>query len=151
MKKIVLMIAVATLLVGCGKVPQEKYDLAKSCIDSLKQTGAQVSVKYDELIDRMRIVDENITIQESKLFKEYNFVSQELDDIVRDSRRFIITYDRPTPTVVKNDTPNNNIRLEVEITFDTKQDALGIASQVDEAVRRSMNLNAKLISVKIIE
>ena len=145
------MLAVATLLTSCGKAPQEKYDLAKSCVDSLKQTGAQVSVKYDELIDRMKIVDEDMEKQNAMLFKKYDFVSQELDNIIRDSRRFIITYDRPTPAVVKNDIPNNNIRLEVEITFDTKQNALGIASQVDEAVRRSMNLNAKLISVKIIE
>jgi hypothetical protein len=122
-------------------------------MDSLANVGAKVSVKFDDLQDRMRIVDENIYVQESKLFKEYNFVSGELDNIIRDSRRFIITYDRPAvkPVEVNKDQNTNIIRLEVEITFDTKQDALGIASQVDEAVRRSMNLNAKLISVKIKE
>jgi hypothetical protein len=152
MRKIVLMFAVATLLMSCGKVPQEKYDLAKSCIDSLKQSGAQVSIKYDELIDRMAIVDKDILKQNTMLFTRYDFTSSELDNIIRDARRFIITNDRPAvkPIEVK-DQNTNIIRLEIEITFDTKQDALGIANQVDEAVRRSMNLNAKLISVKIKE
>lgn len=148
-----IMFAVMLLLVSCGKVPQEKYDIAKSCIDSLANVGAKSSVKFDDLQDRMKIVDENIEKQNTMLFKKYDFVSSELDNIIRDSRRFIITYDRPTKTInpVTTITNSNSIRLEVEITFDSEQDALKIASLVDQAVRGNMNLNAKLISVKIME
>jgi len=168
MKKVILFSLLAIVLTSCGKAPLEKHNTAQQCLDSLVDNGAKNSVAYYELLDRMTIVDEDIEKQNAMLFKKYNFASSELDRIIRDARRFIITKDSPDEinkirkgvpltdpnriivTMPSSPVNPNAVRLEVEITFDSKQDALMIANQIDEAIRRSMNLNAKLINVKII-
>jgi hypothetical protein len=168
MRKIILLFAVILLLVSCAKVPQEKIDIAKHCLDSLVDNGAKNSIAYYDLLDRMKNIDAEIEIQNSKLFKKFDVVKSALDYVTNAARTFVITNDRPdaiekarrgvplensnesSSTITKSRNPNV-VRLEVEITFDSEQDALKIASQVDDAVRHNMNLNAKLISVKIIE
>jgi hypothetical protein len=164
-----LLIAVTVLLVSCGKVPQEKYDTAKHCLDSLVDNGAKNSIAYYDLVDKMKVVDNDIQVQNSKLFKTFVNINSELDNVINLARTFVVTNDRPDEinkvrrgvpltdpnrivvNMPKSPTNPNAVRLEVEITFDSEQDALKIASLVDQAIRGNMNLNAKLISVKIIE
>jgi hypothetical protein len=163
------VILISLMFVACGKVPQEKYDVAKHCIDSLADNGAKNSIKYYDLLDKMKNVDSEIEIQNSKLFKKYNFVDSALDDVITECRRFFITNDRPdeinrirkgvplvdpnsripTSTIPKSINPNV-VTLEVQLTFDNTPNALDIAGKVDQAVRSAV-FNAKLISVKIYE
>jgi hypothetical protein len=169
MRKIIIMFAVMLLLVSCGNVPQEKYDTAKHCLDSLVDNGAKNSIKYYDLVEKMKTIDNDIQVQNSKLFRKFIDINNELDEVINLSRTFVVTNDRPEeinkirrgvpltdPNRIVVNMPNrtvnpNMVRLEVELTFDSEQDALKIATLVDQAVRSNMNLNAKLISVKIIE
>lgn len=163
MKKIIFIL-LAISLISCGKLPQEKYDLAKHCLDSLENNGAKNCVAYYDLLDNMKYTDGQIEVQESKLFKKYDDVNKGLDEIINLARTFTITYDRPADVEkarrgVPNDSPSDNtvfatvnpnsVTIEVVITSDDKPDPLDIASRVDQAIRR--DINAKLISVKIKE
>jgi hypothetical protein len=164
-KAIFILLAVA--LVSCGKKPQEKYDIAKHCLDSLKDNGAKNSIKYYDLLDMMKYTDGQIEVENSKLFKKYDDVNKGLDEIINVARTFVITNDRPADVerarrgvsdlqagpigIIPNGTKNPNIvTLEVQLTFDTTPTAIDIASKVDLAVRSAV-FNAKLISVKIVE
>jgi hypothetical protein len=169
MRKIMLLFAVTILLTSCDKVPQEKYDIAKHCLDSLVDNGAKNSIAYYDLVDKMKVIDNDIQIQNSKLFKKFFDINIELDNVINTARTFVVTNDRPDeinkvrrgvpltdPNRIVVNMPSrktnpNMVRLEVELTFDSEQDALKIANIVDQAVRNNMNLNAKLISIKIIE
>jgi len=156
MKKLILF-AIAIMLVSCGKAPLEKYNTAKQCLDSLKAVGGMNSGGFYLLQDEFKDADSIIKRQESMLFKKYDEAKYMLDDVIVNARRFIMTNDKQSikwfgkitaiPTSVSN---SNIVKLEVELTFDSKQDPLKIANQVDESVRRS-NFEAKLISVKIIQ
>ncbi len=164
-----LLIAVTILLTSCDKIPQEKYDTAKHCLDSLVDNGAKNSIAYYDLVDKMKGVDNDIEVQNSKLFKKFDVVNNDLDYVINAARTFVVTNDRPDeinkvrrgvpltdPNKIVVNMPTspvnpNVVRLEVELTFDSEQDALKIASLVDEVVRHNMNLNAKLISIKIIQ
>ena len=152
MKKIILLFAIATLFTSCAKMPQEKYDTAKHCLDSLKDNGAINTLSYYDLLDRMKNVDAEIERQNAILFKKYDVVKSALNYITTEARRFVITNDRPKdrPVTTTNSNNSNVIRLEVEINFDANQDALKTASIVDQAIRNDLTY-AKLIRVKIIE
>jgi hypothetical protein len=154
MKKLLLLI-ITISLISCSKMPQEKYDTARKCVDSLKYLGAETSLKFVELSDKMQKADDEYLKQQTMLFKDYKYFTKLNDEIIMDARKFVITYDRINniPLSVTNKTilNSNVVRLEVEITFEDKPDALIIANQVDEAIRRSMNSNAKLISTKVIQ
>ena len=167
MKKTIFILFAITLI-SCSEGPKEKYDVAKHCLDSLKDNGAQNSIKYYDLLDNMKFAEGQIESENSKLFKKYDDVNKGLDEIINTARTFVITNDRPDAIEkARRGIPNdpiqaelnniktkvinpNVVRLEVELTFDNEQDALKVASQVDESIRRNI-MNAKLISVKIIE
>lgn len=167
MNKLIVILFTITLI-SCGKMPQEKYDVAKHCLDSLADNGAKNSIAYYDLLEHMKYTDGQIENENSKLFKKFDDVNKGLDQIILDARTFVITYDRPDAIEkarrgVPNDPiqagPNgiipkginsNIVTLEVQLTFDNTPDPVDIASKVDQAVRSSV-FNAKLISVKIVQ
>jgi hypothetical protein len=155
MKKLIFLFAI--LLVGCSKVPQEKYNIAKHCVDSLREAGAMNTSGFYFLPDMMKEADSIIKRQEAMLFKKYDVASNILDDVIVNSRRFVITNDivnvRKNAIRDINYVNTNSIKLEVEIEFDanqTKESKLQTANVVDETIRRNL-INAKLIRVKILE
>lgn len=157
MKKTLLFAIIAISLVSCGKAPQAKYDLAKHCIDSLKQEGAMRSSGFYFLLDEFKDADSIIKRQESMLFKKYDEAKYMLDDVIVNARRFDNTNDISiTPKAIVKDinyVSTNSVKLEVEIEFDnnqTRESKLQTANVVDEVIRRNL-MNAKLVRVKIVE
>jgi hypothetical protein len=151
MKKLFLIL-LAVFLVSCGKVPQDKISTAEQCLDSLKSLGAENSAKFIQLKDSMKNIYADLEIEKSKLFKRFLPIRTRLDELISTARHFTITNDGyvNTSNSIKSVNPNV-VRIEVQIDFDSPQDALSIASQVDDAVRRNLNTRAKLIRIKIIE
>lgn len=152
------MAVLMLLPLACGKVPQEKVNIAKHCIDSLKNAGAGNSSKFIELQDTLKSVYAQIEVQNSKLFKKFNQINSSLDEVITVSRRFVITDDILATKQIANtlSTVNlngNTYRFQVEIDMDaqrnlTSDDVLEMANKIDQAVRNNV-LNAKLIRVKI--
>ena len=148
-----MLFVIAITLISCGKVPTEKYNTAKQCIDSLRQAGAESSLKFVALKDTMTKIDDGMERELSKLFKKYNPIRKSLDYVITESRNFVITNDRLV-VVTENITPevknDKVIKFEVEMYFDDRQDPLKITG---DAVRVLQNYfpNAKLINGKPIE
>lgn len=156
MKYLVILLSIL-LLSSCGKVPQDSYERAELCIDSLRAAGAENTMAFLNLQLSMKKNVAEMEKQKAMLFKKFGFVKYTFDSITNAARHFIMTDDiedeRPEYRSNLKAENMNSIRLVLEIDFSTtlsKEDALKIAADIDEAVRRNI-IGAKLIRVKIVE
>lgn len=150
MKKIILIL-LAISLVSCGKVPQDTVDKAKMCMDSLKNLGAENSSEYIELQQKMIDADEYLERQKSMLFKKFGLAKLRYEEIIDQAHHFEITNDRKQTQTIIVPINSNTVNLEVQIDFDSPQNALEIANDIDNAIRHSVNTKAKLIRVNIVK
>jgi len=84
MKSKVLMvltvIVMMTVAAGCGKKPQAEIDAANAAIEAAKSAEANVylAAEFTALQDSLNAVMEEITAQESKLFKKFGPAKEKL-------------------------------------------------------------------------
>jgi hypothetical protein len=82
-KKLLFVLTVGTtvLLSSCGKVPQVEIDSTNAAIETAKSIGANIYVAEDfaALQDSMRSVNENVEIENGKLFKNFDKIKMQLE------------------------------------------------------------------------
>lgn len=97
MKRVILFSLLAIALTSCGTAPQEKYDTAKHCVDSLYKAGAGNSQEYDMLKETMANVDERCEIRQNLIDGNNDKLPEFVQDwlkprrvIKADNRRVVI-------------------------------------------------------------
>jgi len=86
-KVLLVSMATITMLTACGKAPVEQINLAKSSIDAVVGEGAEqyAPAELKVVNDQLEAAIAEVKVQEGKLFKNYDVIVLDLDQLKLDA------------------------------------------------------------------